>query len=879
MALVCPGHAQSAGDTTAPEALALVRLSPSTTITNADALIWRLTFDEDVKNVDASDFSFSGTTAALGVVGSGAVYDLTLSGGDLASLTGAVAIGFSAGQDIADLADNAFSGGAPTTNQSTYILDNASDSVSLSGPSGIVSSEFQVTMTFTANGASPAPNSVNPGSSAILGALQLTNATRTGTTSFVGSTLTFHLTPDGPGAITATLPAGAAADGVGNPTLASNTLSLTAGTDSEDPVVVVPSNIAVETDPGQATAVVTYANPTATDDVGVVSGPTLTAGLASGAAFPVGETTVTYEAEDAAGNVGSASFTVTVEDKEKPVIQPIAPLTLEADPSGTRRVGISTLVDDNVDTGLQPVFALNGTTIPTTYDFPIGVNNVTINAVDSAGNAADEVIFVLTITPGATPVSPIITTAEINPNRSMTIRGTAEIDSIVRVTFPDNSFVEVNAAGGAFSVTSAADMQGGTVRVTATDDRGYTSAPATVDLFPDYDGPTVTITGPAVVETTDPILVTITFSETVSGFDQSDVSVAGGTIVQFSDANPVYMVQIRPDLTQDLVVSVAAGGAQDSAANPNVASNVLVIYNATLTETEQLIADAALARNRALIRSRPKISRFLLGGQSDFFTGSIDQGTGNLRFATSSDRPFWISVQGNWSNLDGLETSYGNVATGWHYAPSENLLLGVMGIFDKSVSEEISSRVKSRGWLVGPYAVARLPNQPLVFSASYLRGQSENRISPLGTYEDSYGADRVLATFGIAGEIELPRLTIIPLFDLAHASERNEAYVGGNGLPVRSLTVTTTDATVGLNFVVPVDVGTGYLELIGGVGITASSSDNGFEKVESTAAQTEFGFRYEMANGGRIGGSITYDGLGDDGYDAFGARATLGIAF
>jgi hypothetical protein len=64
----------------------------------------------------------------------------------------------------------------------------------------------------------------------------------------------------------------------------------------------VPSNISVNTDAGQATAVVSFTPPTATDDVDGPVTPVLTAGLAPGSAFPVGVTTVTYTATDEADN-------------------------------------------------------------------------------------------------------------------------------------------------------------------------------------------------------------------------------------------------------------------------------------------------------------------------------------------------------------------------------------------------------------------------------------------------------------------------------------------------------------------------------------------------------------------------------------------------
>jgi hypothetical protein len=58
--------------------------------------------------------------------------------------------------------------------------------------------------------------------------------------------------------------------------------------------------------------VVNYQAPTATDSCTTTISATQTAGLPSGALFPVGTTTNTFTATDASGNSASASFTVTV---------------------------------------------------------------------------------------------------------------------------------------------------------------------------------------------------------------------------------------------------------------------------------------------------------------------------------------------------------------------------------------------------------------------------------------------------------------------------------------------------------------------------------------------------------------------------------------
>jgi len=101
------------------------RLTPSTAWTNADTLVFRATFDEDVKNVTHGDFLVTGTTALLiGVTEIyPAVYDLTVSGGDLAGYDGTVGIDLAAGQDIADLSDNPLPSGEPAVDE-TYLLDN-----------------------------------------------------------------------------------------------------------------------------------------------------------------------------------------------------------------------------------------------------------------------------------------------------------------------------------------------------------------------------------------------------------------------------------------------------------------------------------------------------------------------------------------------------------------------------------------------------------------------------------------------------------------------------------------------------------------------------------------------------------------------------------
>ncbi|NML18669.1 DUF4347 domain-containing protein [Azohydromonas caseinilytica] len=95
--------------------------------TNADSLTWRVTFNEAVSGVDPADFTLSGPSGAtLSVVAVSATqYDVTASGGDLASFNGTATLGFAAGKSIADTAGNALGGTEPAgSNEAGYTLDH-----------------------------------------------------------------------------------------------------------------------------------------------------------------------------------------------------------------------------------------------------------------------------------------------------------------------------------------------------------------------------------------------------------------------------------------------------------------------------------------------------------------------------------------------------------------------------------------------------------------------------------------------------------------------------------------------------------------------------------------------------------------------------------
>ena len=96
----------------------------------------------------------------------------------------------------------------------------------------------------------------------------------------------------------------------------------------------------------------------------------------------------------------------------------------------------------------------------------------------------------------------------------------------------------------------------------------------------DTDPPSVVITVPTTAQN-GAFDVTITFSEAVSGFEQSDLSISGAataTVTAWSTTDDtVFTATITPTRDSEMMLSVAAGVATDAANNNNTASETLTV--------------------------------------------------------------------------------------------------------------------------------------------------------------------------------------------------------------------------------------------------------------------------------------------------------------
>ncbi len=175
-------------------------------------------------------------------------------------------------------------------------------------------------------------------------------------------------------------------DDHGNSTLCAFTITVL---DAEAPSFDCPEDLTIANTPGICGAEFTYELPEAFDNCALES-IVLTEGLESGEVFPIGTTTLTFEATDASGNTVTCSYSVTVEDTEAPVIEcPEDIVTTDAIVEYDLPV-----FSDNCGATMTMIEGLESGDV-----FPHGYTEVVFEATDEAGNSVNCSFLVLVNNP------------------------------------------------------------------------------------------------------------------------------------------------------------------------------------------------------------------------------------------------------------------------------------------------------------------------------------------------------------------------------------------------------------------------------------------------------------------------------------------------
>ena len=421
-----------------------------------------------------------------------------------------------------------------------------------------------------------------------------------------------------------------------------------------------------------------------------------------------------------------------------------------------------------------------------------------------------------------------------------------------------------------------------TFSLMVTDNLGEPAAAAdtvaiTVTAPLDTTPPTVTLSSTTTTLTgTAPFTITATFDEDVTGFDDlvNDITIANGTVTGITAVSAtVYTLAVTPTGAGDVSITVPAAAAQDLASNNNTASNTLVIGNTIVEDTQKAIAGFMLGRANNLASNQTGLTQFLMGDGCGSFNASATEGSASVNGCVSSGNA-WASLTSARAGSD----SYTLGTIGAHTVVNPNLLIG--GMFQYDHSEDSANNASGTGYMVGPYFVAKLPEQPLFLEGRLLYGQTDNEISPLGTYTDSFETERWLAQLRTTGEYKLQATTLMPLLDFTYTDDTQKAYIDSLGNTIPGQTVSLIQITAGMDFSTPIPVSTGALELTGGFSGVYSATDGGAAtpEFENWRGRTHLGLNYDTGTGATMNVGAFYDGIGTN-YESYGATVGFDMKF
>ncbi|MBR9822679.1 MAG: hypothetical protein GYB51_16970, partial [Rhodobacteraceae bacterium] len=705
------------------------------------------------------------------------------------------------------------------------------------------------------------------------------------------------------------------------------------------------ASLAVSSGSGQSTAVSTAfasalvvtvtdagGNPVAGETVSFSapgSGASASLSAASGVTDGSGQVSITATANSTAGgyNVTASSGALTpVDFALTNTAGPAASLAVSSGSGQSTAVSTafaSALVVTVTDAGGNPVagetvsFSAPGSGASASLSAPSGVTNgagqvsITATANSTAGG------YNVTASSGAlTPVDFALTNTA-GPAASLAVSSGSGQSTAISTAFASALVVTVTDAGGnpvagetvsfaapgsgasaSLSAPSGVTNGAGQVSITATANStagGYNVTASSGALTPvDFALTNLDTTAPTVVlgagasdvlpgETFD---VTAQFSETVVGFILSDVAVVNGTATGLTGSGASYVITVEASGAGTTTVALPAGVVEDLAGNGNLASSVVSVSSATVSETTEILRQYLTVRAGQLIRQQPDLTRLLSQSQRRDFSADVSRGQGQFHFSGTFGPSVWADLRGAFSTLGDSESSYVLGAIGTHMRVNENLLAGVMLEFDHLVQDLGAARNSGSGWLVGPYVVGRVPDQAVYFEGRLLYGQSRNDISPFGTYSDRVETERMLVMAKVSGELTYPGLTLIPNAELAWASDRQSAYRDSLGNAIPAQRVELGELALGLDFEAPLpDGGAGELLLTGGISAIGRSTSYsggagpGPVDLDRLRGKVELGVDYTFGAGDLLSVTTFYDGIGTPDYESYGIEIGLDMRF
>lgn len=752
-------------DVVAPRILSIERHNPTTETTQETTLTWRITFDEEVFNVQTSDFSISGfdkTSINLNAV-SATIYDVTVSGGDLGTIAGTISLRIPAkNEKIVDASGNVFTDTTPTgTNNNSYNIE-----LPISSTTAQVSSDDGTDI--PDGGSDEKPD--EPAGQPITNSYTFTNKS--------SSPITLNGAPKIAGS-----------NNAGNPTVSNFSTPFTVAFNSNDLTFGARS--------------FALAGEITTDLFKAIGNSIITPAYASSITLQPGESTsfeVTYTPE----NPGEYSVDVDVESSE-----------------GTFDIAVS---GSAVDTE-APSVSINGA--PSAHDNSSAFNVTFEFSEDVIGFVLADITVGNGVASNFIAVDGNTYTANITPS------------SAANTTIDVASSVAVDGSGNPNTAASQVLVSGGV------------AVKETLTAIADF-----------MVNRANNILSN---QPDMIGFINGVNNQGGG---------PLGHLQLNSDLDSETTMSfftsrskilAAREGGFGKGSRPTLKDETPLFASADrFSNDDETISNLVVKRNED---HEPEPEGFNVNDR----TGSWD---------------IWTQINGSKSTQTNLKSEFWSANFGTHYFVSNDVLIGMLTQFDwaEEINSATGSTVTGNGFMVGPYVAGKVKDQNLYYEARALWGKSSNDVTPIGTYTDNFETERWLASLKVQGSYDLnDEVTIKPEVSLSYFKEKQDAYTDSNSNLIPEQTISLGEFKFGPTVTRQFDVGNGYtmrtsagLSGIANFSVKSAyaSSSNTFAN-EKLRARLDAEVEVENEYGIRFTAAGYYDGIGASDFQSYGG--TLGL--
>ncbi len=378
-----------------------------------------------------------------------------------------------------------------------------------------------------------------------------------------------------------------------------------------------------------------------------------------------GSITVSVDADAATNTVGIGSASSTASQ----AYDTTAPATPTIDLAATSDTGSDNT--DNITSNTKPTITgtteagatvkiYNGTTevgtgianasgnysIILTSALSEGVNNLTVKATDSAGNTGSpsNILIVNVDTTNPTVVSTTIATMAINTTavNNATDFATDTNTLTYSISTTDATIFNIDPATGALTYKTAPTTTAtNRVTVIATDTAGNSTNQALIINVVDKVALNITNNqNKDTINSTDgDVIFTFTFSEAVTGFDATDISVNNGTKGSFTGSGTTYSLTVTPatnPATGSITIDVAADAANSVATTTLTTSAATSIQNYDFEPPATPTIDLAAASDsgdsdsdKVTNITTPTITGTTEAGAAvKIYNGAIEVGTG-----------------------------------------------------------------------------------------------------------------------------------------------------------------------------------------------------------------------------------------------------------